>query len=51
MEVVSETDATEKLDDAAEKVGTKVEIISTDSREGEQLHEMGGIAGILRYNV
>ncbi len=51
MEILKETDGSEKLDDLAEQVGTTVEIISTDSREGEQLHEMGGIAGILRYNV
>ncbi len=51
MDIVQETDASEKLDSLAENVGTKVEIVSTDSREGVQLHEMGGIAGILRYSV
>lgn len=51
MEVFSEKDAVEKLDDLAEQVSTTVEIISTDTHEGEQLYEMGGIAGILRYNV
>ncbi len=51
MEITSEKDAVEKLDDLAEQVSTAVEIISTDSREGEQLHEMGGIAGVLRYSV
>jgi peptide chain release factor subunit 1 len=51
MHVVSEHDATERLDALAENVGTNVEIISADSREGEQLLEMGGIAGILRYRV
>ena len=51
MEMTGESDATEKMDKLAENVGTKMEIISADSREGEQLYEMGGIAGILRYNI
>ncbi len=51
MEIVAEKDALEKLDEFAEQVSTTVEMISTDSREGEQLHEMGGIAGLLRYNI
>jgi stalled ribosome rescue protein Dom34 len=33
----------------AEKFNTKVEIISTDTREGIQLKELGGIASILRF--
>ena len=51
MEAIEKGDAAEKLAEAAEKVNTVVEIISTDTREGEQLFEMGGIAGILRYKV
>jgi peptide chain release factor subunit 1 len=51
MELAGEEDASEKLDELAEKVNTAVEIVSIDTREGEQLREMGGIAGILRYNV
>lgn len=51
MEVTEEEDAIEKLTETAEQVDTTVEIISVDTREGEQLHEMGGIAGILRYKV
>ncbi|MFH0957045.1 MAG: peptide chain release factor aRF-1 [Candidatus Aenigmatarchaeota archaeon] len=47
----AEADATEKLTEFAGSVGTRVEIVSTDSREGDQLHEMGGIAGILRYSI
>jgi peptide chain release factor subunit 1 len=51
MELKSGTDAVESMDSLAERVGTNVEIISVDSREGEQLFEMGGIAGILRYSI
>jgi peptide chain release factor subunit 1 len=47
----------ESLDDAtilefeaeAEKMGTKVTLISIETREGVQLKEMGKIAAILRY--
>jgi peptide chain release factor subunit 1 len=49
----------EKLDDEimeefeakAEELGTEVKIISTETREGEQLKQMGKIAAILRYCV
>ena len=32
-------------------LGTKVEIISRDTREGEQFYELGGIGAILRYEI
>lgn len=35
----------------AEKVGTTIAIISTETREGEQLKEMGGYAAILRFPI
>ncbi len=41
----------EKFEEEAEKVGTEVKIISTDSREGVQLKEMGKIAAILRFSI
>ena len=44
----------EVLDDVrklAGQMGTAVEIVSTDSPRGEQLKELGGIAGILRYKL
>ncbi len=49
----------ESLDDSiitqfeqeAAKYGTAVQIISTETREGIQLKEFGGIAAILRYEV
>ncbi len=35
----------------AGKVGTKVEIVSVETREGKQLKDLGGFAALLRYNV
>lgn len=41
----------EQFEEEAKKFGTKVEIISTQTREGAQLRDIGGIAAILRYEV
>lgn len=35
----------------AKQYGTKVEMISRDTREGEQLYQLGGIAAILRWKL
>ena len=35
----------------AEGMGTKVEMISVSTTKGEQLKELGGIGGILRYKA
>lgn len=39
----------EELEDKAEQLKTKVKIISTETREGVQLKDMGKVAAILRY--
>jgi len=44
-------DTISSFEDEAEKMGTKVKIISTETREGVQLRDMGKIAAILRYEV
>ncbi len=49
MEVVAERDVTDDVIKKAEEMGAEVEFISTETREGLQLKEMGGIAGIQRY--
>ncbi len=41
----------EELEDIAKKFSTTVKIISTDTREGVQLREIGKVAAILRYEV
>lgn len=46
-----EDEKIEKIEQLAETVGTQVEIISVDTREGVQLKDMGKIGAILRYPV
>ncbi len=41
----------EKFSEEAESMSSNVEIISTETREGVQLKQMGGIAAILRYPI
>ncbi|MBD3310866.1 hypothetical protein GF351_06630, partial [Candidatus Woesearchaeota archaeon] len=41
----------ELFDNESKNVGTDVRMISTETREGVQLKEIGGIAAILRYEV
>ncbi len=40
-----------KLDDVAQQFSTSVHIISTETPEGVQLKNLGGVAAILRYNT
>lgn len=40
-----------EFEEEARKFGTRVEIISTETREGAQLRDFGMIAAILRYEV
>ncbi|MFA6461483.1 MAG: peptide chain release factor aRF-1 [Candidatus Woesearchaeota archaeon] len=40
-----------ELEEKAQKGGTEVRIISTETREGVQLQQMGGIAALLRYEI
>ena len=41
----------DKFEEEAEKVGTNVEIISTETTEGKQLRDMGKVVAILRYDI
>jgi peptide chain release factor subunit 1 len=52
--LISETidDALEdKLEQKAEAINARVEIISIETREGAQLKDLGGVAAILRYSI
>lgn len=52
MEIVEKEDIVEELYKAAEATGSKVELISGDSDEGEMLmRAFGGLAAILRFKV
>ncbi len=46
---VEEKDIIDVLEDMASKTDAKVEIISTESKEKDQLKVLGGIAALLRY--
>ena len=41
----------ESLEEEADKYKTELRIISTETREGKQLSELGGIAAILRFPI
>ncbi|RZN72306.1 MAG: peptide chain release factor 1 [Candidatus Methanolliviera hydrocarbonicum] len=52
LEIIERRDIVEELSETAEASGTKVEMISTESEEGEQFfNAFGGIAAILRFRV
>ena len=52
MSIKDKIDLIEELSQRAESKGTKIELISTDSEEGESLLKtFGGIAAILRYRI
>ncbi len=44
-------DKIEEYANLAEQYGTEVKIISTETREGEQLKDIGGFGAILRYKL
>jgi len=51
MTIDEEKDLIEILSEKAKSLGSEVEIISVDSREGEQFKEIGGVGAILRYKI
>jgi peptide chain release factor subunit 1 len=51
MEVIEEKELTEDLIKLADDMATEVEVISTNTGMGEQLMEIGGMGGILRYKT
>ena len=44
-------DKLEEFEEKAEKIGAVTKIISTETTEGKQLREFGGIAAILRFKI
>lgn len=48
---MGERDAIEAFEELAKQYGTKIEIISRETREGEQMFQMGGIGAMLRYRL
>jgi peptide chain release factor subunit 1 len=51
MQVIGEQDGIDAVEQIAEKYKTEVEIISTETKEGEQLYQLGGIGAILRWRA
>lgn len=51
MKIESKDDLGELLSEKAINFGTKVELISTDTTEGRQFKELGGIGGFLRFKT
>ena len=49
MQPSDEKDMMEELISMADSMNTLVEVISVHTRKGEQLKEIGGVAGILRF--
>ncbi len=51
LKIEKEQDLIEQLIEQAETLGTKVELISTDTGEGQQLFQLGGLGALLRYKL
>jgi len=51
MIIEIEQELSDILSKQAKDLGSKVEMISSDSREGAQFKELGGIGAILRYRI
>lgn len=51
MTLVEKKELMEILTEKANEFGAKVELISTDSREGKQFKEIGGVGALLRYKI
>ncbi len=49
MKVIGEKDPIDAIEELAKTFGTKIEIISADTGEGQKLEAIGGIGAILRY--
>lgn len=51
LKIDQETNLIEILSEQTKNLGAEVQVISVDSREGEQFKEIGGIGAILRYKI
>ncbi len=52
--LISETleeDKILELESKAEQMGTEIKVISVDTKEGEQLRDLGKVAALLRYEI
>ena len=49
MKIIGQKDPLDAIEELAKTFGTKIEIVSTDTGEGQKLEAIGGIGAILRY--
>ena len=49
MKIMGELDIVDAFEELVKEYGTTLEVISRDTREGEQLYQIGGIGAILRW--
>jgi len=49
--IINEGKEDKELEEKAKQYGTIVEVISKDTREGDQLFQIGGIGGLLRWKA
>lgn len=50
-DIVGEQDIIDYIEELAKNYGTNVQIISRETREGEQLYQLGGVGAILRWKL
>jgi peptide chain release factor subunit 1 len=48
---LEEKDIAEAMEEIATKFGTKLQLVSADTKEGQQFLALGGVGGFLRYRV
>jgi len=51
MRVIGEMDIVDAFEELSKKYGTKLEVVSRDTREGDQLFQIGGIGAFLRWRL
>ena len=51
MRILGEKDIIDAIADIASNFGSKVELVSSDTPEGRQFFELGGIGAFLRYGI
>ena len=50
-DLMGEKDLPDFLEELADNYGSKVIVVSNDTREGQQFLELGGVGALLRYNI
>lgn len=51
VSIIGKKDVIEELAELAETVGTNVEVVSTETDEGAQLAQLGGVGALLRFKI